>query len=451
MSRLPVLSSRSPSRPPRGVVLVDMPWTRDKDPRVPLGHASILTSLRARGVPVTSVVEPINAARFSADRVLDRVLVAARRDQASVIALGAYVWCEHVVVDLLPRLRAALPNALIVVGGPQVSFADRVEGLYPDSDCVVRGAGERALDAIARASYGDRIPGVVWRGGTDAGDQARVDLANLASPFLEGTIPVDPGGFLRWETKRGCPFKCNFCQHRNRDARDRQRLSGDRVRAELALFAERGVADIAVLDPIFNDGARSLGILEHAQRVGLKARLSLQARLEMTGPTFLDATRTLDVRLEFGLQTIHDVESRAVERRNNMARVATNLAHVRAARHPFEISLIYGLPHQTLRSFRESVRWCLEQGTPVVKAFPLMLLRGTELERRRRDWGLVESDDVLPRVVASDSFGREEHAHMAALSEALRRTEGDHPSMDELLRLASRLVPERVRFTPVAA
>jgi len=40
---------------------------------------------------------------------------------------------------------------------------------------------------------------------------------------------------------------------------------------------------------------------------------------------------------------------------------------------------------------------------------------------------------------------------MAALSEALRRTEGDHPSMDELLRLASRLVPERVRFTPVAA
>ena len=29
----------------RRVVLVELYWTRDKDPRVPLGHASILASL----------------------------------------------------------------------------------------------------------------------------------------------------------------------------------------------------------------------------------------------------------------------------------------------------------------------------------------------------------------------------------------------------------------------
>mgnify|MGYP004199433693 CR=1 FL=1 len=31
---------------PRRVILVDLYWTRDKDPRVPLGHASLLTALR---------------------------------------------------------------------------------------------------------------------------------------------------------------------------------------------------------------------------------------------------------------------------------------------------------------------------------------------------------------------------------------------------------------------
>ena len=32
----------------RRIILVDFYWTRDKDPRVPLGHASLLTTLRAR-------------------------------------------------------------------------------------------------------------------------------------------------------------------------------------------------------------------------------------------------------------------------------------------------------------------------------------------------------------------------------------------------------------------
>ena len=34
----------------RRVIVVDFYWTRDKDPRVPRGHASILTALRERGL-----------------------------------------------------------------------------------------------------------------------------------------------------------------------------------------------------------------------------------------------------------------------------------------------------------------------------------------------------------------------------------------------------------------
>lgn len=44
----------------RRVVLVDFYWTRDKDPRVPLGHASLLAALRADGVEVRSVVIAVN-------------------------------------------------------------------------------------------------------------------------------------------------------------------------------------------------------------------------------------------------------------------------------------------------------------------------------------------------------------------------------------------------------
>ena len=453
MSALSILDRPSPLHPHRRVVLVDLPWTRDKDPRLPLGHASILASLRGAGIDSHSVVRPVNSPDFSTDSIVDSVLQSSRGKQGRnlVIAVGAYVWSEPWLQELLPRFRSTFPDALLVVGGPQVTFADCVSGLYPDAHCLVRGAGEHALLALTQADRGARIPGVSWRDADDEGGQARVDLDSLPSPFLNGTTAVRRGGFVRWEPKRGCRFACNFCQHRNPDSREFQRLPEGRLRAELALFAERQVADIAVLDPIFNDGSRSTAVLEECDRLGLTARLSLQSRLEMVTEDFLEAGRSLDLRLEFGLQTIHPKECQAVGRPNNMAVVERRLARVRTEGHPFEISLIYGLPNQTLESFRESVEWCLNMGVPTIKAFPLMLLRGTKLARDRDQWGLVENDDPLPQVVQSHTFSREDHVQMAALSGALQATEGAHGSLRELLQRANSLSPQQKRFTPLHA
>lgn len=86
---------------------------------------------------------------------------------------------------------------------------------------------------------------------------------------------------------------------------------------------------------------------------------------------------------------------------------------------PFEVSLIYGLPTQTLASFQETVRWCQDRGVPVLKAFPLMLLRGTDLDRQRDTWRLVESIGPIPVVVESDSFTRSEWEQMRDLAERL--------------------------------
>ena len=49
----------------RNLLLVEFPWGRDKDPRVPLGHASILAMLRAiPSFECRSLVKPINDMDF---------------------------------------------------------------------------------------------------------------------------------------------------------------------------------------------------------------------------------------------------------------------------------------------------------------------------------------------------------------------------------------------------
>lgn len=295
---------------------------------------------------------------------------------------------------------------------------------------------------------------MVWRGDVDPCEQATVALDRLPSPYLHGTLdPARHRRFVRWETRRGCLFRCSFCQHRDPGSRPRvQGFAGDRLAREIAGFVAAGVESIAVLDPIFNDPRSPyLEVLDALIDAGFRGHLSLQCRFELVTPEFLDRCRRLDVTPEFGLQTIHPAEWSIIRRGNHLGKIEAAIAALHEAGLPFEVSLIYGLPAQTLASFRETVDWCLRRRIPVVRAFPLMLLRGTELERERARWGLRESDDVIPMVIASDTFTEAEHAEMGRIAEALLATEGRHPdSVDALIGGWSGPLA-RQRWTPAAA
>lgn len=460
MKRLSVVRSMSasagetPDIAGRRVVLVGLDWTRDKDPRVPLGQASLAASLKAAGAEVHSMCYSINESGLDIEGAVADVLAAAWTGRGwADLGIGVYVWNDGAVRALCRRLRERGFIGRIVLGGPQITYhGPGVDQRYPDADALVRGAGEAALPQIVASRGPVPIPGVCWRGEADRCEQASAALERLPSPYLTGVLdPVAHRRFLRWETKRGCLYRCSFCQHRDPGARPV--VSGfaeDRVKAEIALFAAAGVEEIAVLDPIFNDPRSPyLELLDGFIAAEFRGRLSLQCRFELVDRAFLERVSQIDAQLEFGLQTIHPREWKGIHRGNQMDKVESAIVELQRRGIFFEVSLIYGLPDQTLASFRATVQWCLERGVPVIKAFPLMLLRGTEIEQKREQWRLVESEDTIPMVIASDSFTREEHHEMQTISEALIATEGRHPrSIDELV---GRMVGpvHRARWTPV--
>ena len=423
---------------PRRVILVSIDWTRDKDPRIPLGHASIVASLRSAGVEVRAFSFPINHPGFDAERILWDILDNARGLQPEQVdvGLGVYVWNDRVVKSLLVALRRHGFRGRIVLGGPQISYAGAgLEQLYPEADVFVRGYGEEAMVALAATVERIQFTGVHWAGQVDPGLQAQAKLETLSSPFLGEVIDLSGGQrFIRWETQRGCPFRCSFCQHREAGSRLRRRdIPLARLEREMELFVRSGVDDIAVLDPLFNLGDHALAVLRTFRTLGYRGRLSLQCHFSTLDDEFLDACEGLDVRLEFGLQTIHEREARAVDRVNDMRKVLEGIRKLHERGLSFEVSIIFGLPEQTLESFRRTVDFCLRQRVPVLKAFPLMLLRGTVLERQRAQWGLEENNEPIPSVIRSHTFDEREWMRMEALAEALRRTEGRHPGDVETL------------------
>lgn len=438
------------------MILVDLFWTRDKDPRVPLGHASLFTTLRARtSVDVRRMAIAVNTSKHDVTALAADILAHAEgcASEEVDIAIGAYVWGEAILQELLPRLRALGFKGRIILGGPQLTYMGKgLEAIYPDADIFIRGYGEDALCKLAAGFNPRSIKGALVAGEFDLCAQAPISLDALPSPWLSGVIPLEGQKFIRWETQRGCTFKCAFCQHREKGQQlTHKTLNDARVFAEIELFCASGVQSIAVLDPIFNTRHNATKILEHFVANAFAGRLSLQCRAELITDAFLDAAEKLDIGLEFGLQTIHKNEQKAIRRGNAMPFVDETFRKVRERDIDFEVSLIFGLPEQTLDSFKASVDWCLQRRIPVLKAFPLMLLRGTVLDQQRDKWNLVEDGTAMPKVIASSSFSHREWCEMAKISEALKKTEGDHPSfVPELMYLADDEEVDDRRWQPAS-
>lgn len=431
----------------RCLILIAMPWTCKHDDFAPLGHASLVSSLKFEGnLNVEEIIQPVCDGEFLAEALSNQVMTLANGIPTENIdvGVGVYVWNDKQVKELLRSLRANCFKGRIILGGPQITYAgEGLEQIYPEADIFIRGYAEKALCAITRSHGQLQVRGVHYADKGDLCLQAETNLRDIPSPWLNKNIQLNKSSSVRWETQRGCPFRCSFCQHRQPDARTPIAIiEASRINSEIALFCESKVRRISVLDPVFNmDPNHALQILKQFSLHNFQGEISLQCRAEMVDEEFLNAAEKLNITLEFGLQSIHKREYLAAGRPNNMKKVEQVLRNVQFRKIKNEVSLIYGLPEQTLESFQSSVDWCLRMGVSVVKAYPLLLLRGTELERQKEQWSYEVKEGDFPMVVGSSSFNLSDFEDMEKIANALSNTEHNHPeSLQELMTSNSHAV-----------
>ena len=94
---------------------------------------------------------------YSINQELLTVLGDICRERPDVVALGCYIWSRTLVEELVDSLKQVLPQAQIVLGGPEVGFTpqEALEAM-PGADAVILGEGETALPQWLEVCAGKR-------------------------------------------------------------------------------------------------------------------------------------------------------------------------------------------------------------------------------------------------------------------------------------------------------
>lgn len=339
--------------------------------------------------------------------------------QYTDIAISCYVWNEYLINPLMEGLRRLGFNGRFILGGYQISYAEKTKLSveYPLANIFISGYAESSL-LKAIFSPNKTVPLFL--------DEI-ANFSQIPSAYLENEIPISNGQkMIRWETKRGCPYKCTFCAHRDLKQNRVYKHDLDKAFSELAHFKLLNVKKINILDPVFNAGKDYLSILTEMERIGIEAEVTAQTRFEMikgeAGEKFLDLAEKLNMKLEFGIQTIIPNEYEIIKRPNDKHQIQKLMSLLNERQIDYEISLIYGLPQQTLSSFQESLDFVQKNGGTNIKAFPLLLLKGTELYNEKEKWSLKEKvlgDFDIPTVVESATFKEEEWHKMDLIAQQL--------------------------------
>lgn len=335
------------------------------------------------------------------------------------IAISCYIWNEYLINPLTKKIRDLGFNGKIVLGGYQISYSTKENLIfeYPEADIFTFGYAEKSLlDAI----FTNKTDTPIFL-------NEKVDFSEIPSPYLTSEILISENQkMVRWETKRGCPYRCTFCAHRDLTKNKVYKHEREKILQELALFKDKKVQRINVIDPVFNSGKDYLTYMEEIFKLGLDAELTLQTRFEMikgeAGKQFLNLCEKTNTHLEFGIQTVVPNEYFAINRPNDNNLISELLPELEKRNISYEISLIYGLPFQTLDTFRYSIDFLLSKGCKNLTAYPLMLLKGTELYEHKNRFNFVEKetgDFNIPTVIASNTFSEQDWLKMSEIAKQL--------------------------------
>ena len=192
-----------------------------------------------------------------------------------MIAMSCYVWNWEYNCRLAKKIKERWPDCKIIIGGPQVSKTDE-NLLYTHDyfDVAILGENEIGFNEVVKnldTGEFDHIPGISIPGLITNQPIRTKDLNELPSPILSGFYDWimsrydDPDIMwqVTYETMRGCPYQCGFCDIGDKYWNKTISFDIDRVHEEIEWMSDRQIEYVSVCDSNWGIWERDLDITKY--------------------------------------------------------------------------------------------------------------------------------------------------------------------------------------------
>ena len=306
--------------------------------------------------------------------------------EADIVLFSAYVWNVRLSLKIAEVLKNQKPEIIIVFGGPHVP--DKAEEFLkqnPFIDLACHKEGEKIIvpllencneknwEEVPSTSYID-INGEYIK--NTYAPRIRY-LDEVPSPYLEGAfdklMESNPDGkwLMMWETNRGCPFSCAFCDWGSATQSKVNQFGLERLYKEIDWIKDNKIEFIFCADANFGILKRDFEIAQYAAKskdtYGYPQALSVQntknARDRAYKVQKFLSDHGLNKGVTLALQSLDESTLKHIKRDN------ISLDDYKVLQHRFTkdkietyTDMIIGLPGETYESFIDGISRVIENG-----------------------------------------------------------------------------------------
>lgn len=337
----------------------------------------------------------VSYAEWNINQSKDLILQGIFKHQADMVLFSVYIWNKELTLALANDLKKIMPQTVIGLGGPEVSWsADSIFTQCRSASFIMSGEGEQTLTEVISAfaqkkslegikglylNKNDDVPSVYFTGNRPL----IPNLGKIPFPYKKGFTDIDPENrIIYYESSRGCPFSCAYCL--SSIERSVRYYPLERVFQDLSWFLERKVPLVKFVDRTFNlEQKRYMAIWEFIRD---NYNNCTTFHFEITATLLSDEVFVLldtmpegALQFEIGIQSIHPETLQKIHRQADLSLLEKNILRIPKTIHT-HVDLIAGLPEEDFITFGKSFNFAFALNAGMVQLGFLKILSGTEME-----------------------------------------------------------------------
>lgn len=198
-----------------------------------------------------------------------------------VVLFSNYGWNTTYHLGIAKLVKQRWPNCVTVIGGPNAQQDESYLREHSYIDVSVWGEGEQTLLDLLRQLESDltKVSGIAYIKNkiyhkTETRSR-QPDLTQVPSPYLEGIFDsyfdrYDYNFMPVWETNRGCPYHCTFCDLGADYYNKLFNFTTERLLAEVDWFVAKKIEYVEIADANFGILERDLELVKHIKQCNEK-------------------------------------------------------------------------------------------------------------------------------------------------------------------------------------